>query len=291
MAQNVTAMVVYSRARNNPYYRAALEDSPQYVDAETMRTKLLEAQQQLPGAPAVPALETADDIAAWLDTVAETDAAEHAREIKFNALRDRLIWCDKVVEGVVTVETDRILTSLHDALVEVMDQVAAVVDRLNGARTPQQVIDAGVSDAWKELRPLRTEYDQVRTAQEWAMAGEDQHVGSRSHYLLGDPLATDIAIANLDTVFPGWRDKDNRAINLSDAPQQDPRPWPQDPVEQLVWLCTSDAEPWVPTLSELNQLNRQRIARLNPPTGKTEATHPKPKQTIGRLTPQRAIHI
>ena len=40
-----------------------------------------------------------------------------------------------------------------------------MVERLDGAHTPTQVIDAGVGDVWKELRPLRAEYDAVRQAQ------------------------------------------------------------------------------------------------------------------------------
>jgi hypothetical protein len=59
------------------------------------------------------------------------------------------------------------------------------------------------------------------------MAGEDQNVGARSHYLLDDPLATDLALKNLDEVFPQWRDRDNRSVNLTDAPQQDRDPGPK----------------------------------------------------------------
>jgi hypothetical protein len=290
MAQQVHAMVVHSRARSNPYYRAALEDSAQYVQAAALRAKLLEAQQSLPGVPAAPTPETADDdLAAWLNAIVEGDAAERAREVKSSAIRDRLIWCDKVVEDVATVETDRILNTLHDALMEVMDQVAAVVERLDGAQTPQQVIDAGVGDAWKELRPLRTEYEKIRQAQEWAMAGEDQHVGSRSQYLFDDPLATDLAIRNLDQVFPQWRNRDNSSINLSAAPPHDPRPWPKDPVEQLAWLCTSGAEVWVPTLSELHQLNQERAARLNPIPDDEPDRPTQPK--FDKIRPQPAVHI
>jgi hypothetical protein len=290
MAQQVHAMAVHSRARSNPYYRAALEAAAQYVEASALRTKLLEAQQSLPGVPVVAAPQTADDnIAAWLDAVAEAQAAERAREIKSNAIRAQLIWCEKVVEDTATVQTDRILNCLHANLIEVMDHATAVVDRLDGARTPQQVIDRGVGDAWKQLRPLRNEYDKIRQAQEWAMAGEDQHVGSRSHYLLNDPLASDIILANLDDLYPEWKTKGANTFNISDAPDDDPRPWPQEPIEQIVWMCTSDAQPWVPTLSELNELNQQRTARLNPPHN-TEAKHPT-KQAFGPVSPRRTVHI
>jgi hypothetical protein len=156
MAQQVHAMVVYSRARANRYYRAALEASPPYVGAAALRAKLLDTQQSLPAVPAVVAPESPDaDMGAWLDAVTEADAAERSREVKFNALRDRLMWCDKVVEDAAAIETNRILSSLNDDLRDVMDQVAAVVERLDGARTPQEVIDAGVGDVWKVAAATR----------------------------------------------------------------------------------------------------------------------------------------
>ena len=71
--------------------------------------------------------------------------------------------------------------------------------------------------------------------------------GHRSNYLLDDPLATDTTLRNLDQIFPAWREPDTTHTTLSDAPQADPRPWPQDPISQLVWLATSEAQPWVPT--------------------------------------------
>ena len=41
-----------------------------------------------------------------------------------------------------TLETDRILTGLDAALMDLMEKVAAVVDRLDGARTPNRSLSA-----------------------------------------------------------------------------------------------------------------------------------------------------
>jgi hypothetical protein len=101
-------------------------------------------------------------------------------------------------------------------------------------------------------------YDQIRIAQEWAMSGDLQFTSWRSNYILDDPLATDIAIANLDQVFPAWREPDSTDTTFSDAPQDDPRPWPKDSLEQLIWLAASEAQPWVPTSADLSQLHAQR---------------------------------
>jgi hypothetical protein len=243
MATRSHALLVASRARTNPYYRAALEASPQYVTTLALHQKLAEAQRTSPGVPAVLA---------------------RVRDARADAIRAQMVHCDKIIEDLVTVETDRILGYLSEALTTVMDQVADVVEHLDGARTPQQVIDAGVGDAWRELSPLRDEYDQIRTAQEWAMSGDLQLTSPRSKYLLDDPLATDTAIANLDDVFPAWREPDNTHSTFSTAPQTDPRPWPQDPVEQLVWLAASEAQPWVPTSTDLNWLHAERRKRADP---------------------------
>jgi hypothetical protein len=259
-------MAVISRTRANTYYRAAMEASPQYVAAAALRAKIVAAQHSLPGVPAVAApVDTDGDISVWLDSVVEAAAAEHAREVKVNALRERLIWCDKTITDVAVTETNNILAHLDDALTDVMDRVAGVVDNLNGARNAQQVIDAEVGDTWKQLRPLRDEYDKLRTAQQWAMAGEDALTWSRSDYLWDDQVASDLILANLDELYPQWKTKTATTFKLSDAPEPDPRPWPTNPIEQLVWLSASDAVPWVPTLQDLAALNHQRLQRINQP--------------------------
>jgi hypothetical protein len=54
-------------------------------------------------------------------------------------------------------------------------------------------------------------------------------------------------------------------MGLMDRRPLDVRPWPKDdPVSQLVWLATSGAEPWIPTLTELDELAADRRDRVNP---------------------------
>src|ERR1700716_3060574 len=102
MAQQVRALLVMSRA-GNAYYKAALEKSPQYGAAVALRSRLLQERDNLPGVPVVAPLNDADgDVAAWLDAVAEADAAQRSREAKLAALRDRIQWCEKAVEDVAT---------------------------------------------------------------------------------------------------------------------------------------------------------------------------------------------
>jgi hypothetical protein len=79
---------------------------------------------------------------------------------------------------------------------------------------------------------------------------------------IDDPLADDTHLANLDALLPGWHDPDTR-FAMQGTPD-DRRPWPADPLEQLVWLVRSDAEVWIPTTSDLDALHAQRRDRLNP---------------------------
>ena len=172
------------------------------------------------------------------------------------------------------VDPDR-LRSLSHALAGVMEDVAAAVERLGGARTPREVIAAGTADAWNELGALRDAYDQIREAQRWVVGAEWSF--SQSSYL-DDPHANDHYLARLDLVFPAWNIKSTKLFVLS-GPEPDPRPWPtSDPVEMLVWLSTSGAQPWVPTRRQLENLRAERRRRLNPPPKRTPPPSDSPKQ-------------
>ncbi|SHY85547.1 Uncharacterised protein [Mycobacteroides abscessus subsp. bolletii] len=83
-----------------------------------------------------------------------------------------------------------------------------------------------------------------------------------SPYLV-DELASDLMISNLDEVLPGWRAPQTGTIRIQ-GPAPDRRPWPADPIEQLVWLALSDARPWIPTITELGKLWAARKAHIDP---------------------------
>jgi hypothetical protein len=67
--------------------------------------------------------------------------------------------------------------------------------------------------------------------------------------------------------------------------QPDPRPWPtDDPIAQLVWLATSGAEAWVPTLDELRALREKRIDERRHPNG--EPDQPRPDRQLLNQPPR-----
>lgn len=153
------------------------------------------------------------------------------------------------------------LRSLSRDMDALMRDLAATVDQLGGATTPREVIAAGVGDAWNQLGGLRRQYDDLRQAQQLAMDAELARY--QSNYL-NDPHANDAWIADLDTIFPDWRDKKGATrivVTAIGTTEPDPRPWPvDDPTEQLVWLA-SNAQVWIPTHRQLDELHANRRAK------------------------------
>lgn len=257
MAQNANATVVYSRTRTNKFYAQALGRCPGYTETVKLRAELLRAQQALPSVPAVGGPQRATDIGRWLQLVVETERADQVRALKSNAITGQINHCDRAVEDIVAGDTDDILSRLHTALSQLMARVGKVVDRLDGARSAPQVIDHDVAAVWRELPPLQDAYTEIRAAQLWALGPEDTHAVARGRYP-EDELCSDLALSNLDDIAPGWIDDGKPTFN-------DPRPWPlgPDPLEQLVWLAASNAQPWVPTVDQLRTLARTRATKLN----------------------------
>ncbi len=263
------AALVMSRTESNGFYQRAVVTSA-FAEAIALRSKAMQWQAELTPVPQ-PAMPTRvdDDLDAWLEDVAQADAVERVRAAKYAALASLVKKCEAQVQGIVY-QRDRQLASLARDLDAIMGTVAEVVDRLDGARNTGEVIDRGVADVWRELAPLRAEYDAVRQAQDWIMVGDHRVQHCRSEYL-EDELATDLAIANLDRVFPDWKHApQNQALRRWGGPP-DPRPWPADPVEQLVWLVTSGAEAWVPTIRQLDELKQQRLDGRRHPDGQRES--------------------
>jgi hypothetical protein len=214
--------------------------------------------------------------AAWVEEQARTRDAE--------ALDAVIGACERTMGSAIG-NPDSLLSHLADDLYELLEQAQAVVARLNGASTPVEAIDADSVQAWRELTPLRTTYDSIRNAQQLVLL--DAPVLNHRSPHLDDPLADDTHLANLDDILPGWRDPDTRFSMQGEPP--DRRPWPADPVEQLVWLVRSGAEVWLPTGPELAVLHAERRERLNTTPDEAEPKPPQPKQQHRRVIQIGAI--
>ncbi|MCW2652680.1 MAG: Uncharacterized protein JWR32_3656 [Mycobacterium sp.] len=285
MPSNVLSIM--ARARGNSYLARAIGEITDYVQAVALREKALKRQQALPAVqwPSQP-VSVEDDVDMFLSGVAAAVADERTREAQALALANVVRSCNSVIEQTLTVHADRILKSLHTDMRQLFTDVDEVVGLLRGARNAEQAITAGTADAWAQLPPLRKSYDEIRQAQAVVMAETDYPALSRTHYC-DEPLASDLMLRNLDTIWPDWRQPPPSLIMLSGSPP-DRWPWPNQPIPQLIWLSVSDAEPWVPTQRKLDSLFAERQARLNPPPKKTP-TGPVPRQTSGPDAHHRVI--
>jgi hypothetical protein len=212
----------------------------------------------------------------YLDAAEAADADARSRDVRARALVELVQQAEGAVAAALVVSPDRVLSALSEDFDAFLERLEAVVDRLAGARSADRAIELGVTDAWSELRLLREEYDSLRAAQAVAMSADpDRMHAAKSARFYDDPLCSDLAIRNLDAIFENWRGNlPERVIHVS-AQEPDPRPWPiNDPVAQLLWLVTSDAQPWLPTGRQLYKLAASRRERRN---GKFK---PKPESTV-----------
>jgi hypothetical protein len=253
-----------SAARGNEYLKRALEPFPDYAQAVELHMAVIQAQRELRGVGAVPNPTDADGLNDFLAAVEQRAIDELAFESKRRALMSLRGELDNRLPSLIAVHADAILGSLADDFEQLMAEVSSIATQLNGARNASEAIERGAEDAWRQLPDLRDQYDKLRAAQHSVtLVAFEPHIlaTARSDYI-EDELASDLQLANMDEVLPGWRRPDNRAAT-SFRELGDRRPWPiDDPITQLVWLVTSGAEPWLPTTKDLAALRAKRQARL-----------------------------
>jgi hypothetical protein len=278
---------IEGRSRTNKHYAKAIKAVPGYLEATALRDKA-QAKKRDTLFPVVVWPSAPTDIEHDLDKyLADYTAAfeeEQTRERAAAALDTVVGACERQMRAAID-DPDALLTVLSTDLDELMAQVKNVVTRLNGATTPTEAINNDTVDAWKELPALRREYDSIRHAQTFVLL-DNPAMNHRSEHI-NDPLASDAIIRNLDELLPSWRDPDTR-FAMQGAPP-DRRPWPEDDVEQLVWLINSGADVWLPTSTQLAKLHTERRHRLDPPpagdpgnlTRTTSPTTRRPVNIIG----------
>lgn len=275
-------LAVVHKATANDYFRRAI-DTPEYRDAVALRQHAIERRNNLPPVTSPPTSTRIDDLDAWLTAVANNRAADQEREAIDLALAEVINRSEAAIAAQVDVFPDRVLSALSIDLDDLMTEVAAAVTKLKGASTATEVITAGVGDTWNELTASRQEYDQIRDAQKFVMA--DEMSRHSSDYWAEDPLASRLVIRNIDDIYPSWKNGATNAFTVSGT-APDPRPWPlNDRTAQLVWLCTSDAEVWLPTFDDIEEL-QQELHRKRNPMPKVIPGRPdkaSPKRTVARI--------
>jgi hypothetical protein len=253
---------ILALARVNQYFRKAISANPAFPAAIALRDRAKQARDELPPVqwPDTPGID--DDFSERLGAVPHAEAAERAHKAQMVWLTEQIGRYDSDITMCVLNDPDGLLESLNRDFQALMKDIDAAVQRLGPAHTPAEVIANNTSHAYNEVRALLQPRDALRTAQFAVVAIAAPHMLQASKSMhLDDVLASDMMIANLDEVFPQWRQP--RPRNM-DGTLNDLRPWPgTDAVADQVWLSTS-AKPWIPTLKQLDELHAERRNRLNP---------------------------
>ena len=156
-----------------------------------------------------------------------------------------------------------LLRAYHAKLTSLMADVADIAGTIKGARTPDAAIAAGRAEQWSRLTELASDYKRLRSAQKALMSNDIAQ--SARPTIEGEAHASDLYLRNLDDLWPTWRQPSltPRTIHIDGRTDRD-EPWPTEPVPLLIWLATSDAEPWIPTRNQLQELWAERANRANP---------------------------
>lgn len=253
---------------SNRFLSAAVQDLPGYRQALDVAEQARQALAALPAVPPVSVpgpLDSGKLTGKWLDAQLDHDAqaARHAqrRALLAAVAADARDSAARIVAG----STDEILVELHDSLTRLLDDARGLVQQLGGATTPAEAIAADAGPAWRALGELAEQYQILRAGQDVVMShGALQH-WTQATATRGEAHANDAYLRNLDKIWANWRTPTSglQVVRL-DGGRHRPEPWPTDPTAMLAWLVTSDAEPWVPTRAQLDELWADRSERANP---------------------------
>ncbi|MGW3542044.1 hypothetical protein ACWDNI_16075 [Nocardia niigatensis] len=246
-------------AQRNEYFAAAVEQLPGYLNAKKVAEDAEQLLEQLvtPHVTVASPLESGTITGEWLDACATTRLAAAEVEARRAALTELRDTARSIQTSAVTIHADRMLATLNADLTAIIAHGRTVCADLGNARDPRSALEAGpaAAHAWTQIRPLLGDYRNVRNAQNIVMAEFPYEIQRAKSTANLDTLATDLLLSNLDELAPTWRQPGGNSMtggSLWEAP------WPTAEDEHFVWLCTSPAQPWIPTLTQLEDLWQNR---------------------------------
>jgi hypothetical protein len=259
------------RLPHNRYLRRLVDQLPGYTDALSLAEHADECLSELPPVPPVPAEldpHTSGQITAeWLsalDTHEQAQAQYVKDRARIQAVKSR---AQSTAASALNTNVNRLFRGLNDDLTRLLAEVAEIAQELDGASSPSQAIGRGVVEPWKRLCDLADDYSTLRSAQDYLLVS----VAPKSYWqscrpiLGGEDTASLAHIRNLDDIYPSWRNLGAAQRVNVDGSKDRAEPWPADPTQLLLWLVASDAEPWIPTTTEIDELFRERRDRDNQP--------------------------
>lgn len=227
-----------------------------------------------------------DWITACIDAKDFQDRLVRRRGVLGDLIRDTNAQISALAQSI----NEDMLAGFDAELQGLLDEVAKVAEQLGGVRSAEEAIAADRVTVWRRLAALVEDYEALRQAQRSRTGVETLHQ-ARAHG--GEDHASDLYIRNLDEVWPQWRSGDGavRHLNLDGRPHRY-EPWPAQYPQLLLWLATSEAEPWIPTTLQLEQLRADRLKRLDPTPKQVVGPNPSTRtpRTLGKPKP-RAIGV
>lgn len=178
-------------------------------------------------------------------------------------------------------DLSRVFHDLHRQLTtEIIPAAIPLAKTLKGINDPVSAIDADLGAEWKAAQKLTGQYRDLRKAQQQMMRN-----AVRSTHPTYDLDAWDL-MRNVLDVLPHWRAWKQFGYLVESGTQRRVAikpPWPADPNawEFLVWLATSDAEPWVPTPAAVKALRDEASKRpVEPATTRVREESDAPTQLV-----------
>lgn len=219
----------------------------------------------------------------WIQAVVRDQSDREHRTAAINLLKRFIAEADNRAQ-LAQPDTNKVLAEYHKRLTELLAAAADVVAELGSADTPTKAIAADLGPQWKRLALLADDYELLRKAQFDLMTTDVIH--NARPQLGGDDRVNDLTVRNLDEIWPTWRQPNRtpgRTIHVHSDRVDRLEPWPEDRLKLLIWLVTSDAKPWIPTVPKLRSLWRTRSDRINgtaKPLGQRPNRVPIPGPTV-----------
>lgn len=250
--------------RANRFLAAALDEVGGFQRARSVAAQARAMLRKLrQPEPVESPLDTGEVTEAWLESAIRWGSEGEQIAARRTLLDNLATEAESRAAGLLSGAVEDVLKRLDRELQQTITKASQLAeDHLAGARTAAEAINRGqaAADAWRTLAETADTVRELRAAQRKVMV--TYHPGlfveSRTQYS-DDALASDLSIANLDSVWPDWRTGAAFRIDMSvTAPRREP--WPgDDDVERLVWLATSEAVAWIPTSRQLRTLHEQRV--------------------------------
>lgn len=248
-----------------------------------------EAEHRLANLPAPPEVDPSiepftlgriDD--EWIDQCVGRKAGQADWEQRRNILLSTRRDADGQATSIMMNATDTFLSAYDGERQRLFEEGRALVPELRGATTPNEAIVNDVVQEWKSLTRLDADYAELIGAQDALLPPDILPLARSPRWTQQEFLASDCYLRNLDEIWPDWKNPVSKVIHV-DGHRDRLEPWPATRPQLFLWLLTSNAETWVPTIAQLRQHWADRQARMNPiPTVRRE--RPDKPATIKQTT-------